>query len=63
MQTKDFQVGRIYWGAFRDIINKLNFTGSNIQYLESSGLLFKTFTVKCVQEDLDKLILETKNLL
>lgn len=61
--TKEFSVGRLYWSSFRDIVNKLNFTGSNIQYIESSGYIFKTFTVKAAQEDIDKLVLETKNLL
>lgn len=57
-----YHVGLLYWGAFRDQLKSLAFHGREVTWIESSGFLSRTFTVKApplvhqaIEEMVDKL--------
>lgn len=40
------EIGRLLCGQVRDFLNSCKFNGMDIDYIEGSGILSKTFTVK-----------------
>ena len=48
-----FTVGRLLCGRFRDMLNAEKFSGRDIEWMESSGWIDRTFTVRGVGSDID----------
>ena len=54
MYCKEYDVGRLYCSDVRTYLERCKFKGLDIQYMESSGFLSRTFIVKGEGEDFDK---------
>ena len=46
MNSFSITVGRLLCGTVRDYLDKRKFLGADIEYHESRGLIYRTFTVK-----------------
>lgn len=51
-----YEIGLLYWWAFRDFLDQAKFLGYNISYRESSGWFFRTFTIRGPEADLRKIV-------
>lgn len=47
----EIEVGRLLCGEVRDFLKRCQFKGVNIQWIESSGLIERTFCIKGSQND------------
>lgn len=52
MKYADMTVGRRYWVAVRDLVERMNFRGHNIEIFESPGEHQRLFTFKGDDESL-----------
>jgi hypothetical protein len=57
MTSLRFNVGRFLCGTVRDYLNSERFMGRSIEFIESSGFLERTFTVRGKQEDVERVML------
>lgn len=54
-EQRQFDVGRLLCGRFRDYLKSLRFSGHNIEWLEGSGILSRIFTIRGDKQALSKL--------
>jgi hypothetical protein len=52
MGTLEFTVGRLFCGQIREFLKIMKFKGANIEWMESSGWIDRTFVVKGNSGDL-----------
>lgn len=52
MATYEFTVGRLLARSVRDFLARAKFGGLKIEYIESTGWIERTFTVKGSEQDL-----------
>ena len=52
MKSMNYEVGILLCGEMRDFLNRCKFNGAHIEYLESSGWIARTFTIKGTGKDL-----------
>ena len=45
--VENYEIGRLYVGQFRDLLEDAKFKGHDITYREGSGWLSKNFSVRC----------------
>ncbi len=52
MAHTTYTVGRLLCGQFRDYLKERKFLGMDIEYMESSGLTERTFTIRGADRDI-----------
>ena len=55
MITISFIVGRLLCGNVRDFLKKCQFQGMNIKWIESTGMIERSFSIKGSCEDMTKI--------
>ena len=53
MRTLTFTTGRFVCGHVRDFLNQCKFKGMDVDYMESSGWIERTFTIRGSDNDIE----------